>query len=109
MNQKVYTFTPFYEPCRSVFTISVEPTFKLSDAMSAHGRYLIDRLFAQYPPLEPHEHVLLADVLSAKVDDTTAALTFVSLMNALLTPTYDIYTVTMRTSGTSDFTHKKAV
>ena len=77
--------------------------------MSAHCRYLIDRLFAQYPPLEPHEPVILADILSAKGEDTTATLTFISLMTALLTPTYDIYTVTMRTPETSDFTHKKVV
>ena len=77
--------------------------------MSAHGRYLLNRLFAQYPPLEPHEPVLLADILSAKGEDTIAALTFISLMTALLTPADYIYTVTMRTPGTSDFTHKKVV
>ena len=81
--------------------------------MSAHGRYLINRLFAQYPPLEPHEPVLLADILSAKGEDTITALTFISLMTALmtalLTPADYIYTVTMRTPGTSDFTHKKVV
>ena len=71
--------------------------------MSAHGRYLINRLFAQYPPLEP---VLLADILSAKGEDTIAALTFISLMTALLTPADYIYTVTTRIPGTSDFTHK---
>ena len=53
--------------------------------------------------------VLLADILSAKGEDTIAALTFISLMTALLIPADYIYTVTMRTPGTSDFTHKKVV
>ena len=53
-------------PNGTIVKVLVKPSGQLPRAVSTQRGYLLKRLFAQYPPLEPHKAVLLADVLPPK-------------------------------------------
>ena len=98
----------FDSPDRTAVKVLVEPSGQLPRAVSAQCGYLLKRLLAKYPPLEPHEAVTLADVLPPEGEKAAAVLALVPLVSVTFAPFDDIQIAALGASFSSGFWHKKS-
>jgi len=95
-------------PDGTAVKVLVEPSGQLPRAVSAQRGDLLKRLFAQYPPLEPHEAVALADVFPTEGEKASAVLALVPLVTIPFAPLDDFQKAALRASFSSRFWHKKS-
>ena len=94
-------------PDGTAVKVLVEPSGQLPRAVSAQCGDLLKRLLAQYPPLEPHEAVALADVLSSEGEKASAVLALVPLVTIPFAPLDDVQKAALGASFSSTVWHKK--
>ena len=95
-------------PDGTAVKILVEPSGQLPRAVSAQCGYLLKRLLAQYPPLEPHKAVAFADVFPTEGEKASAVLALVPLVAIPFAPFDDFQKAALRASFSSRFWHKKS-
>ena len=95
-------------PDGTIVEIFIEPSGELPRAVTAQRRYLTKRLLAEYPPLEPHEAVALADVLPPESEEAPAVLALVPLVTVTSAPSDDIQKAAVGTPFSPNFWHKKS-
>lgn len=95
-------------PDGTAVKVLVEPSGQLPRAVSAQRGDLLKRLLAQYPPLEPHEAVALADVLPTEGEKASAVLALVPLVTIPFAPLDDVQKAALRASFSSTVWHKKS-
>lgn len=105
--QQVDPLVELDPPDGTAVKVLVEPARQLPRAVPAQCGYLLKRLLAKYPPLEPHEAVALADVLPPEGEEAAAVLALVPLVPIPFAPFDDIQKAALRASLSSSFWHKK--
>ena len=106
--QQVDSLMELDSPDGTAVKVVVKPSGQLPRAVSAQRGDLLKRLLAQYPPLEPHEAVALADVFPAEGEKASAVLALVPLVTIPFAPLDDFQKAALGASFSSRFGHKKS-